>query len=250
MEWAKAYPLNDRAEARVLLEDVRRHMNENMLLATNYNFITPRGVLPFMQARPIPDDAPIPLDKICDDPRQEFRSLWEIIKSERDFFLLRRGAHEERLGYAATLQWDRAERMFRPDRDQRAQLPKYAALVSAYQTDGSAGDRYGAFVMYWEPEVANRATYTPADSIAASGAAGINGVTGANNKLGLLAEASPTSCGWLSRRPPTSAMNPRSSPSGSATRDTIPTTFPARTTVSTSRRRSTGRCAGRISRRS
>ncbi len=191
MEWAKAYPLNDRAEARVLLEDVRRHMNENMLLATNYNFITPRGVLPFMQARPIPDDAPIPLDKICDDPRQEFRSLWEIIKSERDFFLLRRGAHEERLGYAATLQWDRAERMFRPDRDQRAQLPKYAALVSAYQTDGSAGDRYGAFVMYWEPEVANRATYTPADSIAASGAAGINGVTGANNKLGLLAEASP-----------------------------------------------------------
>ncbi|PFG98337.1 hypothetical protein A8924_5846 [Saccharopolyspora erythraea NRRL 2338] len=197
MAWAKRYAggLKTDQDAKELLASVRAHMEHGMLLATNIDF----------SKRIAGDQGPrmhrTLLDALMADSSSRIKNAWETADSAPEYYS-KRGGVEENLGYAPELRRDRyadgdgkfldvtsLDNVFNPTRDGSRRLPKYGELSSSYRSL-EVVPQYGSSVIYWDPGVANRSTFTPGDSIYPD-AAGARGVTGAGHRLGLLADADP-----------------------------------------------------------
>jgi hypothetical protein len=180
--WASEYPLGD-DEIGPLLDRVHEHVRHRMDVTINMRL--DKEIAP---GRTV-------LDSMLEDQGRLFRSAWEAGEQNRGYEA-RRGATEERMGYAAALNRDRraggvfqsldpdpARDRFAPTSASRTDLPKYAALMSPHRTRALAA--YGPSIFHWNPAVRERATFTPQDSFA-GGRAGVRGITGADHLFPLL----------------------------------------------------------------
>ena len=146
------------------------------------------------------------LDDILQDNRVAIKNTWTVQREQLQDI---RGISEERLGYAASVKRSveaggiygkpesgrRAEdprpgasggtgRRFIPTDSDRADLPKYAALVSPRRPEGGVTWR-GDLVFHLNPGIRGRTTFTPRDS-SSPGLAGASGVTGPDHLWPLL----------------------------------------------------------------
>ncbi|MEY9944415.1 hypothetical protein [Kitasatospora sp. GAS1066B] len=190
--WVKGYPVGTDEEISSLLQQVHEHMHQNMSIATNFHLdrelnanrkVSTGGGRrrssqmldklrePFKRRSSSGVDSTL-LDKLINDEGQEFRNTWRTRASQAAVDDSRRGSVEEHFGYAPSLRRDSATKAFFQDTESKGskfkpenpdELPKYAAMISKYQTRGVA-TRYGAFVMHWDRDIRGRVTHTPRDS--------------------------------------------------------------------------------------
>ncbi|MDX2817231.1 hypothetical protein PV410_32650 [Streptomyces sp. PA03-5A] len=176
-KWAEGYPL-DGAQAHELIAKVHRHLQEDLSLTVNLKLgdITPAGGTL--------------LDALTSDT-QLLRNAWEANNANAGYYVTR-GKTEEALGLPASVKrtteasgiYPGAQgRPFAPTADDLVDLPNYAALTSKYRPSGVK--MYGRAVFHLNPDVMQRATFTPADSFI-EGLEGARSVTGRGNMLPLL----------------------------------------------------------------
>ncbi|MEV7601201.1 TcdA/TcdB catalytic glycosyltransferase domain-containing protein [Kitasatospora sp. NPDC089797] len=208
--WAAGYPRDSEEALDRLVDRVQDHLHQGMFVATNLFLDRPPGGIHRAPSlgTPGPQSAPgaqpprrTLLDLLIDDPSQLFKNFWQTGDSQGDVDRSARGANEEHMGYAATLnrapdtwqdfqQTHSEQNAFAPGKDGAASLPKYGALVSELQPRG-VSVRYGGAVLRWKNEVRDRVTHTPKDSFAA-GAAGSRSVTSDSHPLPLLNYGTPS----------------------------------------------------------
>ncbi|MFD8079827.1 hypothetical protein ACFV3E_45395, partial [Streptomyces sp. NPDC059718] len=176
-KWAEDYPL-DGAQAHDLIAKVHRHLQEDLSLTVNLKLgdVTPAGGTL--------------LDALTSDT-QLLRNAWETNNANAGYYVTR-GKTEEALGLPASVKrtteasgiYPGAQgRPFAPTADDLVDLPNYAALTSKYRPSGVK--MYGRAVFHLNPDVMQRATFTPADSFI-EGLEGARSVTGRGNMLPLL----------------------------------------------------------------
>ncbi|MFB7505562.1 protein-glutamine glutaminase family protein, partial [Streptomyces broussonetiae] len=190
--WTAAYPLDDQ-RINGLIDTVHAYLRQ-MPLTVNVEL--------GLEAA----DGHTLLDILTSTSGVVLRNVWETQPDKHKYL---RGQAEESLGYAGTVRRstaaggiyaDPAPRRrlaipfqrppepaptpaFIPRSEDRALLPKYAALTSPLRQTGVT--TYGSAVFHLSPAMRNRATFTPADSFA-PGLRGAAGVTGPNHLLPLL----------------------------------------------------------------
>ncbi|MGW3244173.1 hypothetical protein ACWDAS_16360, partial [Streptomyces sp. NPDC001070] len=175
--WAKKYPL-DGAQADDLIAKVHRHLQEDLSLTVNLKLgdMTPGGGRL--------------LDALTSDG-QLLRNAWETNNANAGYYVTR-GKTEETLGLPASVKRTTEASgiypgpqgvPFAPTAGDLADLPNYAALTSKYRPGGAR--MYGRAVFHLNPDVMQRATFTPADSFI-EGLEGARSVTGRGNMLPLL----------------------------------------------------------------
>lgn len=149
---------------------ILNHLQKGTSLATNYTFSKPPG------ANTGSDVSTSTLAALLMQDTQ-FKQVWETGASQASTDYERRGAVEESMGYGSALRRVGGSPLrqinatgqkgkFAPVEDPVygiKEMPKYAALVSKYQTHGVA-PRYGPSVVYWKDSLKERATHTPGDS--------------------------------------------------------------------------------------
>ncbi|GEM_PF-4321139 len=183
--------LNEKFKTKYTEKDIDKildHLKKNTLLATNYTFSKQPGAN--TGSTSIRETL---IDVLLKDT--EFRSVWQTGASQASTDFNRRGAVEESMGYGLPLKRVGGQPLnqlavgsgFDPATDSKFEMPKYAALVSQYQTSGVA-PRYGHSIVYWKNTLKNRITHTPGDSWNTNANMGaLSSFTSSNNAESLLA---------------------------------------------------------------
>jgi hypothetical protein len=172
-DWSARYPLDD-SRINDLINQVHDFLRNQMIMTVN---------VPYAK-----------LSLLISNTGILFKNKWSTSPHEYTY-LNGRGETEELLGYAASVKrtieaggkysnaLPGSKSYFSPNDEERAELPKYAALISPLRKNGIA--TYGEMAFHLKTNLRGRATFTPHDSFS-SGPEGIEGVTSYGNLFPLL----------------------------------------------------------------